>query len=70
VVSGLVTALSQPLFNILARRICACSAESAGKVINERGQRRSGAEAALFYKWGCKNAAGSDGFKQNRPGGD
>ena len=29
---------------------------------------RGGAEAAPFYEWGGRNADGSDGFKQNRPG--
>jgi hypothetical protein len=31
-------------------------------------QGRGGAEAAPFYEWGGKNADGTDGFKQNRPG--
>ena len=31
-------------------------------------QGRGGAEAARFYEWGGRNADGSDGFKQNRPG--
>lgn len=31
-------------------------------------QSRGGVEAALFYEWGGRNADGSDGFKQNRPG--
>jgi len=31
-------------------------------------QCRGGAEAAPFYEWGGKNADGSDGFQQNRPG--
>jgi hypothetical protein len=31
-------------------------------------QGRGGAEAASFFEWGGRNAAGSDGFKQNRPG--
>ena len=31
-------------------------------------QSRGGAEAALFYEWGGKNADGTDGFKQKRPG--
>ena len=29
---------------------------------------RGGAEAAPFYEWGGKNADGTDGFEQNRPG--
>ena len=32
------------------------------------GQCRGGAEAAPFFEWGGRNADGSDGFKQNRPG--
>ena len=31
-------------------------------------QCRGGVEAAPFYEWGGRNADGSDGFKQNRPG--
>jgi hypothetical protein len=31
-------------------------------------QGRGGAEAAPFYEWGGRNADGSDGFRQNRPG--
>jgi hypothetical protein len=31
-------------------------------------QNRGGAEAAPFYEWGGRNADGSDGFGQNRPG--
>ena len=31
-------------------------------------QSRGGAEAAPFYEWGGRNADGSDGFAQNRPG--
>ena len=31
-------------------------------------QSRGGAEAAPFYEWGGKNADGSDGFQQHRPG--
>ena len=31
-------------------------------------QARGGAEAAPFYEWGGRNADGSDGFAQNRPG--
>jgi len=31
-------------------------------------QCRGGAEAAPFNEWGGRNADGSDGFKQNRPG--
>ena len=31
-------------------------------------QCRGGSEAAPFYEWGGRNADGSDGFKQNRPG--
>jgi len=31
-------------------------------------QSRGGSEAAPFYEWGGKNADGTDGFKQNRPG--
>jgi len=31
-------------------------------------QCRGGAEASPFYEWGGKNADGSDGFAQNRPG--
>ena len=31
-------------------------------------QCRGGAEAAPFYEWGGKNADGTDGFAQNRPG--
>lgn len=31
-------------------------------------QGRGGVEAAPFYEWGGKNADGTDGFKQNRPG--
>lgn len=31
-------------------------------------QGRGGVEAAPFYEWGGRNADGSDGFKQNRPG--
>jgi predicted phosphodiesterase len=31
-------------------------------------QCRGGSEAAPFYEWGGKNADGTDGFKQNRPG--
>jgi hypothetical protein len=31
-------------------------------------QGRGGAEAAQFYEWGGRNADGSEGFKQNRPG--
>jgi hypothetical protein len=31
-------------------------------------QGRGGAEAAPFYEWGGRNADGSDGFAQNRPG--
>ena len=31
-------------------------------------QNRGGAEAAPFYEWGGKNADGSDGYAQRRPG--
>ena len=31
-------------------------------------QCRGGVEAAPFYEWGGKNAAGTDGFAQHRPG--
>ena len=31
-------------------------------------QSRGGVEAAPFYEWGGRNADGSDGFEQNRPG--
>jgi len=31
-------------------------------------QGRGGVEAAPFYEWGGKNADGTEGFKQNRPG--
>ena len=31
-------------------------------------QSRGGAEAAPFYEWGGRNADGSDGFKEHRPG--
>ena len=31
-------------------------------------QGRGGAEAAPFFEWGGKNADGSDGFRENRPG--
>jgi predicted phosphodiesterase len=31
-------------------------------------QGRGGVEAAPFYEWGGRNADGSDGFAQNRPG--
>ena len=31
-------------------------------------QCRGGSEAAPLYEWGGRNADGSDGFKQNRPG--
>jgi len=31
-------------------------------------QNRGGAEAAPFYEWGGKNADGTDGFAQHRPG--
>jgi predicted phosphodiesterase len=31
-------------------------------------QGRGGAEAAPFYEWGGRNADGSDGFRQHRPG--
>ena len=31
-------------------------------------QSRGGAEAAPFYEWGGKNADGSEGFQQHRPG--
>ncbi len=31
-------------------------------------QCRGGAEAAPFYEWGGRNADGTDGFKENRPG--
>lgn len=31
-------------------------------------QCRGGAEAAPYYEWGGRNADGSDGFQQNRPG--
>ena len=31
-------------------------------------QGRGGTEAAAFYEWGGKNADGSDGFKDHRPG--
>jgi len=31
-------------------------------------QCRGGSEAAPFFEWGGKNADGTDGFKQNRPG--
>lgn len=31
-------------------------------------QCRGGSEAAPFYEWGGKDADGTDGFKQNRPG--
>ena len=34
--------------------------------IDEQG--RGGAEAAPYFEWGGKNADGSDGFDQNRPG--
>ncbi len=32
------------------------------------GQCRGGAEAAPLYEWGGRNADGTDGFRQNRPG--
>jgi predicted phosphodiesterase len=31
-------------------------------------QGRGGSEAAPFYEWGGRNADGTDGFEQNRPG--
>jgi len=37
-------------------------------VVGADEQCRGGSEAAPFYEWGGKNADGSNGFKQNRPG--
>ena len=36
--------------------------------VNRDGRNRGGAEAAAFYEWGGRNADGSDGFAEQRPG--